>query len=62
MLEASAPTFDLDDKLKKLIQKLWDAGLKTEAIHCADKLRMSLPGMIDFYRSLVAAHRARTAS
>jgi hypothetical protein len=36
MLEASPPTFDLDDKLKKLIQRLWDAGLRAEAIRCAD--------------------------
>lgn len=54
MLESSAPTFDLDDKLKKLIERLADLGLRAEAIRCTEKVRRTLPGMLDLYKKLVA--------
>jgi hypothetical protein len=55
MLETNAPNFDLDDKLKKLIETLAGVGLRAEAIRCAEKVRRSLPGMLDLYKKLVAA-------
>ncbi|MCP4614984.1 MAG: hypothetical protein GY844_00980 [Bradyrhizobium sp.] len=55
MLESSAPTFDLDDKLKKLIEKLASLGLRAEAIRCTEKVRRTLPGMLDLYKKLVTA-------
>ena len=54
MLDASAPTYDLDDKLQKLIEKLATLGLRAEAIRCAEKVRQSLPGMLSLYKRLVA--------
>jgi hypothetical protein len=56
MLEANAPNYDLDDKLKGLVQKLAKLGLRGEAIRCAERLRKSLPGMIDLYKQLVLAN------
>ena len=56
MLDASAPTYDLDDKLKKLIEKLAGLGLRDEAIRCTEKVRRTLPGMLDLYKKLVAAN------
>jgi hypothetical protein len=53
LLDASTPNYDMDDKLKGLIQKLADMGLRAEAIRCVEKLR-KMPGMIDFYKRLVA--------
>ncbi|WP_157785823.1 hypothetical protein [Bradyrhizobium liaoningense] len=55
MLDSSAPTFDLDDKLKKLIEKLARLGLRAEAIRCTEKVRRTLPGMLDLYKKLVAS-------
>ena len=55
MLDSSAPNFDLDDKLKKLIEKLANLGLRAEAIRCAEKIRRTLPGMLDLYKKLVAS-------
>ena len=55
MLEASAPTYDLDDKLKTLIEMLAQRGLRAEAIRCAEKVRRTLPGMLDLYKKLVAS-------
>ena len=54
MLDASAPTYDLDDKLQKLIEKLATLGLRAEAIRSADKVRRTLPGMLALYKRLVA--------
>jgi hypothetical protein len=54
MLDANVPNYDLDDKLKGLIQKLAALGLRAEAIRCVEKLRKSLPGMPDLYKQLVA--------
>jgi hypothetical protein len=56
MLDASAPTFDLDDKLKKLLDRLWTLGLRAEAIRCTEKVRRTLPGMLDLYKRFVAAN------
>jgi hypothetical protein len=53
MLETYAPNFDMDDKLKNLIQKLAELGFRAEAIRSAEKLRSSLPGMLDLYKMLV---------
>jgi hypothetical protein len=36
LLDASAPTYDIDDKLKGLIQKLAALGLRAEAIRCVE--------------------------
>jgi hypothetical protein len=55
MLDSSAPNFDLDDKLKKLIEKLASLGLRAEAIRCTEKVRRTLPGMLDLYKKLVAS-------
>jgi len=55
MLEANAPTYDLDDKLKTLIEMLAQRGLRAEAIRCAEKVRRTLPGMLDLYKKLVAS-------
>ena len=56
MLGASAPTYDLDDKLKKLIEKLAALGLRDAAIRCAEKVRKTLPGMLDLYKRLTATN------
>ncbi|KRR14932.1 hypothetical protein CQ12_32355 [Bradyrhizobium jicamae] len=53
MLNANAPTYDLDDKLKNLIERFAELGLRAEAIRCTEKLQRSLPGMLDLYRKLV---------
>ena len=55
MLETNAPTYDLDDKLKTLIETLAQRGLRAEAIRSAEKVRRTLPGMLDLYKKLVAA-------
>ncbi|NLS75392.1 hypothetical protein E3H11_42640 [Bradyrhizobium brasilense] len=52
MLEAGAPSYDIDNKLKELIEKLAAFGLRDAAIRCAEKLRKTLPGMLDLYKRL----------
>lgn len=52
MLDASAPTYDLDDKLKNLIENLAERGQRDAAIRCADKVRKTLPGMLGLYKKL----------
>ncbi len=59
MLETGTPTYDLDDKLKKLIERLAALGLGDAAIRCADKVRKTLPGMLGLYKRLVAANESR---
>ena len=54
MLKANAPSYDLDDKLKKLIERLAELGLRAEALRCTDNVRRSLPGMLELYKKLVA--------
>ena len=53
MLEANAPNYDMDNKLRGLIEKLVRLGFREEAIRSTDLLRKSLPGMIDFYQDIV---------
>lgn len=53
VLENYQPTFDYQDKLKNLIQILWDKELKTDAIGFADRLR-HLPGMQELYSELIS--------
>jgi len=55
MLDSSTPNVDLDDKLKKLIEKLASLGLRAEAIRCTEKVRRTLPGTLDLYKKLVAS-------
>jgi hypothetical protein len=55
MLDSSAPKYDHDDKLKKLIEKLANLGLRAEAIRCTEKIRRTLPGTLDLYKRLVAS-------
>src|SRR5439155_5834096 len=38
MIDANAPTYDMDNKLKGLLQKLAAVGLRAEAIRCVEKL------------------------
>lgn len=52
VLETYKPTIDFQDKLKSLIRKLADKGLRTEAIAAADKLNR-LPGMQELFLELV---------
>lgn len=52
MLEASAPTYDYEDRLKKLIEKLAELGLRDAAFRCADRVRKTLPGVYDLYKTL----------
>ncbi|HXJ01395.1 MAG TPA: hypothetical protein VNH44_09230 [Micropepsaceae bacterium] len=54
MLDSNAPIYDLDGKLKALIQELAKLGLRAEAIDCANRLSNTLPGMIELYRELIA--------
>ncbi|MEH2505431.1 hypothetical protein V1290_004242 [Bradyrhizobium sp. AZCC 1578] len=54
MLDEHTPNHDHRGKLKNLIGELAAKGLRNEAIHSAERLRASLPGMIDFYKELIA--------
>jgi hypothetical protein len=53
MLEGGTPDFDLDDNLKKLIIKLASLGHRVDAIRFVEKLRRTLPGMLELYQELV---------
>jgi hypothetical protein len=52
MLDVNAPNYDIDDRLKNLIEKLAELGLRAEAIRCTERLRKSLPGMLQLYKKL----------
>jgi hypothetical protein len=52
MLEASTPNFDMDDKIKKFLRKLYDKGHHAEVLRCVERLRKTLPGMLEFYETL----------
>lgn len=54
MLEASAPTYDLDGKLRSLIETLAKLGQRDAAIRCAERVRKTLPGMVNVYKQLTA--------
>jgi len=55
MLQASSPTYDLDDKLKKLIVKLAERGARDAAIRCVEMIRKTLPNTLDLYKQLTAS-------
>ena len=52
MLDADTPNYDMDDKLKRLLEKLYVMGYQAEVLRCIEKLRKTLPGMIEFYKKL----------
>src|SRR6185312_7748987 len=54
MFEVGTPNYDMDDKLKSLLKKLNDLGYRADVLHIVEKLRKTLPGMLDFYKQLVA--------
>jgi hypothetical protein len=54
--EIGTPDFDLDDKLKELIKKLASLGYRGDAIRFVEKLRRTLPGMLEFYKNLVSTN------
>jgi hypothetical protein len=56
ILEGGTPDFDLDGKLKELITKLASLGYRDDAIRFVEKLRRTLPGMLEFYKDLVSTH------
>jgi hypothetical protein len=56
VLEGGTPDFDLDDKLKELIKKLASLGYRGDAIRFVEKLRRTLPGMLEFYKNLVSTN------
>jgi hypothetical protein len=54
MFDANTPNYDLDDKLKGLLHKLAGMGHRATILRCIEKLRKTLPGMIEFYKQIVA--------
>jgi hypothetical protein len=54
MFDVGAPNYDVDDKLKNLLQYLYEQGYRAEVLRCIEKLRKSLPGMIEFYKKLTS--------
>jgi hypothetical protein len=52
MFDASAPNFDMDDNIKKLLRKLYDKGHRAEVLRCVEKLGKALPGLLEFYKTL----------
>jgi translation initiation factor IF-2 len=52
MFEANTPNFDLDDKLKDLLKKLYKMGFQREVLGLIDKLRKTLPDMVAFYKEI----------
>lgn len=52
MFEANTPNFDMDDKIKKLLRKLYDKGHHAEVLRCIEGLKKTLPGMLEFYKTL----------
>lgn len=57
MFDTSTPHYDMDNKLRELLHKLAGMGYRTEVLRCIEKLRKTLPGMLDFYKEIVAATR-----
>ena len=56
LLESGTPDFDLDNKLKSIIEKLAASGYRADAIRFVEKLRRTLPGMLEFYKDLISAN------
>ncbi len=50
-LESYVPSFDFEDRLMSILQKLAQHGKRKDAIAFAEKLRQ-LPGMIQFYSTV----------
>ena len=51
LVENDGPVYDYRDRLKKLIEKLFDLGQKDTARYCCNKL-IGLPGMPELFRKL----------
>jgi hypothetical protein len=54
MFESNTPNYDMDDKLKALLRKLAGVGHRAAILRCVEKLRKTLPGMIEFYKQIIA--------
>ena len=54
MFEAGTPNYDMDDKLKHLLHKLANMGYRAAVLRCIEKLRKTLPGMLEFYKQVIA--------
>jgi hypothetical protein len=52
MFEANTPNFDLEDKLKDLLKRLYEMGFQREVLRLIEKLRKTLPDMLNFYKEL----------
>lgn len=52
MFEANTPNFDLDNKLRGLLKKLYGMGFQGEVLRIIEKLRKTLPDMLSFYKEL----------
>jgi hypothetical protein len=55
MFAERTPVFDIDDKLKGLLKKLYVHGHQTEVLRMIDKLQKTLPEMLSFYKELRSA-------
>jgi hypothetical protein len=53
MFEANTSNFDLDNKLKGLLKKLYVMGLQLEVLRIIEKLQKTLPDMLSFYKELL---------
>jgi hypothetical protein len=54
MFDAHAPNYDMDNKLQNLLGKLAKMGHRVAVLRCIEKLRKTLPGMVEFYKQIVA--------
>ena len=52
-IETHEPTYDYEDRMRKLVGRLAELGHRAEAIEFCDKLR-SIPGMYDLFLELTA--------
>ncbi|SFL90277.1 hypothetical protein SAMN03159423_4300 [Bradyrhizobium sp. NFR13] len=52
MFQSHTPNFDLDNKLKTLLETLHTAGYRQEVLRIVEKLRKTLPDMLSFYIKL----------
>ena len=52
MFEESTPLFDLENRLKGLLKKLYSQGQQANVLRIIDKLRKTLPDMLPFYKEL----------
>jgi hypothetical protein len=54
MFDANTPNFDIDDELRELLHKLARMGHRVAVLRCIEKLRNTLPGMLELYKEIVA--------